>query len=171
MNWLGDINWFAVHAKRFRETLAASTLGALGLEVFLPMVKVELPDRAVIRAKSKPLFCGYFFARFVPAISLETVESAQGVLHVVKSGLWPIPVGDQVVLEIQNRVEADGLICLHPRELRPGDRVSIHEGPFAGMMGKVEAEMDDRKRVAILLETLWDARLLIEKQWLEVEAA
>jgi transcriptional antiterminator RfaH len=170
MDWFCDIQWFAVHVKRFRETVAASSVRALGLEAFLPMIKVDCPEREVIRVGAKALFPGYFFARFSPAISLEAVEGARGVLQVIKSGTLPIPIEDQVVQEIQNRVEMDGLIRLAFRELQAGDRVSIQEGPFAGMMGRVEAEVDDRKRVAILLESLWDARVLIERQCLEVEA-
>lgn len=171
MDWLSDINWFAVHTKRFRETVAASSVDALGLEVFLPMVKVECLDRVVIKVGSKALFPGYFFARFRPGVCLDSVESARGVLHVIKSGIYPIPVEELVVSEIRNRVEEDGLIRLKRVELTPGDRVSIQDGPFAGMVGRIEAELDDRKRVAILLETLWNARVLIEKRCLEVEAA
>lgn len=171
MDWFRDINWFAVHVKRFREIVAASSVRALGLETFLPLVKVDCPEHAVIKVDSKALFPGYFFARFSPAVFLNSVECARGVLQVIKSGLYPIPVEEQVIWEIQNRVEADGLIRLERRELKPGDRVSIQEGVFAGMMGRVEAELDDRKRVAILLETLWDARVLIESQFLEVENA
>jgi hypothetical protein len=39
------------------------------------------------------------------------------------------------------------------------------------MMGRVEAELDDQKRVAILLETFWNARAVIEKRSIEAEAA
>jgi hypothetical protein len=39
------------------------------------------------------------------------------------------------------------------------------------MMGRVERELDDRKRVAILLESLLNARALIERRWLQAEAA
>jgi len=171
MDWLRDLNWFAIHVKRFREAVAASSVAALGLEVFLPMIKVECPEHLTIKVGSKPLFQGYFFARFNPEISLGSVESARGVLHVIKSGSSPIPVDDQVVREVQNRVEADGLIRLRERELKPGDRVSVQEGPFAGMMGRVEAELDDRRRVAILLEALGQARLVIERRWVQVEVA
>jgi transcription antitermination factor NusG len=171
MDWFHGINWFAIHVKRFRESVAASSVAALGLEVFLPMVKVQPLERFAVKGGSKPLFAGYFFARFNPEISLGPVECAQGVLRVIKSGLCPIPVEDQVVREIQNRMEEDGLIRLQRRELRPGDRVSIEEGLFAGMMGRVEAELDDRWRVAIFLETLWNARVLIEKRWVGLETA
>jgi transcriptional antiterminator RfaH len=171
MRTFTTINWFAVRTKRFRETLASSGVAALGLEAFLPMIKVESAKDVVIRCNSKPLFPGYFFARFNSAISLQAVESARGVVHVIKSGVLPVPVDDEIVREIQDRVEADGLICLQKRELKIGERVSIQEGPFAGMMGKLEAELDDRRRVAILLETLWNARIVIDKRWLDAEAA
>jgi transcriptional antiterminator RfaH len=165
------MNWFAIHVKRFRESLAAASVAGLGLEVFLPMLKVEGQERAVIKTGFKPLFPSYFFARFNPETGLGPVEGARGVLHVIKAGACPIPVEDEVVAEIQDRVEADGLIRLRRNPLKPGDRVSIEEGPFEGMFGRVEAELDDQRRVAIFLESLWPARVLIEKRSLEVEAA
>jgi transcriptional antiterminator RfaH len=117
------------------------------------------------------LFPGYFFARFCPRDSLELVERARGVLRVVSSGRFPIPVEDDVVRQIQERIEEDGFITLHQRPLKPGETVSIQGGPFEGLLGRVERESDDRSRVAILLETLLRARVLIEKRWLESVAA
>jgi len=164
------MNWFAIHVKRFRESLAAASVAGLGLEVFLPLIQVQPQDQAVIKAASRPLFPSYFFARFNPEQFLGPVEGARGVLYVIKAGACPIPLEDEVVEEIQNRVEADGLIRLARNPLKPGDRVSIEEGPFEGMFGRVEAELDDQRRVAIFLESLWQARVLIEKRWLELEA-
>ena len=169
--WQQDISWYAVHVKRFRESVAAASVGALGLEVFLPMVKADGLRSAVIQVESTPLFPSYFFARFNAELSLSAVECSRGVLQVIKSGSYPISVDDQVIQEIQNRVHPDGLIRLQRRELKPGDRVSIENGPFAGMMGRVEAEPDDRKRVAILLETLWQARVLVDRRWVEAATA
>ena len=40
-----------------------------------------------------------------------------------------------------------------------------------GLMGRVERESDGEKRVAVLLETLLHARVLIERQCLEAQAA
>jgi transcriptional antiterminator RfaH len=169
--FIQTMNWFAIHAKRFRETLAAASISELGLKIFLPVLKVDSPEQSPPKNGFKPLFPGYFFARFDPDISLAPVESARGVLQVIKSGTCPISVDDQVVEEIQGRVEADGFIRLVCSKLKPGDRVSIEDGPFAGMFGRVEAELDDQRRVAIFLECLWQARVLIEKRWVQLEAA
>lgn len=170
MDWFHDINWFAVYAKRFRERLAAHSVGTQGVEVFLPMVKVECFEDVVIKVGSKPLFPGYFFARFCPEVSLVAVESSHGVLQVVRCGRYPIPVNDKAVQEIQERVQADGLIRIRRQGFKPGDRVSVQSGPFEGMMARVERELDDEKRVAILLEALSYARVLIEKRWVQAAA-
>jgi transcriptional antiterminator RfaH len=171
MEWSDDINWFAVHAKRFREAIAATGVRALGVEAFLPMLKVECLPETVIKVESKPLFPGYFFARFSPQVFLQTVECCSGVLHVIRSGLHPIPVEDSVIEEIRQRQGSDGRIRLGRRELKRGDRVSIQGGPFEGMVGLVESELDDNKRVALLLDALWQARVVMEKRWVQVQAA
>jgi transcriptional antiterminator RfaH len=166
-----DINWFAVHAKPRRESFAATNISALGIGILLPRIKVERRVRGAAQQGTKPLFPGYFFARFCPQDSFESVKAARGVLQVVSSGRMPIPVYEEVVREIQDRIEEDGLIRIRSHHFVPGTRVSIQSGPFEGMMGKVERELDDRKRVAIFLETLLNARVLIERRWIEVEAA
>jgi transcriptional antiterminator RfaH len=170
-NLWGEINWFALHTKPRREIFAAQNVAALGVESFLPRLKVERFGSDALRTIIKPLFPGYFFARFRPEDSLESVECSRGILHVVSSGRFPIPIEDQVVRDIQNRAEFDGLIRIRPRALKPGDRVFIQDGPFEGLMGRVERELDAGRRVTILLESLLHARVLIERQWLEAEAA
>jgi transcriptional antiterminator RfaH len=166
-----EINWFAIHAKTRKESFAATSINALGVEILLPRIKFERSVRSVVQMATKPLFPGYLFARFCPEDSFESVKCSRGVLQVVSSGIFPIPVQGEIVREIRDRIQEDGLILIPPQLLAPGTRVSIQSGPFEGMMGKVERESDDRKRVMILLETLLNARVLIEKRWLEAEAA
>lgn len=166
-----NTSWFAVHTKQRRESFACTNIHAIGVEVLLPRVRIERLVRGAAQPGIKPLFPGYFFARFCPADSFESVKTTRGVLQVVSSGRIPIPVPDVVVREIRDRVQEDGLIRIHPKALAAGTLVTIQSGPFEGMMGRVERELDDRKRVAIFLETLFNARVVIEKRWLEAEAA
>lgn len=166
-----DVSWFAIHAKPRRENFAATNISALGIRILLPRVKVERLVRGVAQQGTKPLFSGYIFARFSPEESFESVKAARGVLQVVSSGRTPIPVPDKVVQEIQDRVQEDGFIRIRPQGLAPGTRVAIQSGPFEGMMGRVERELDDRRRVAIFVETLFHARVVIERRWIEAEAA
>jgi transcription antitermination factor NusG len=168
--WKG-ISWFAVHAKPRREGFASKSIGALGIEVLFPQIKTERLVLGAPRQGVKPLFPGYFFAHFSPEHSFESVKAARGVLQVVSSGRIPIPVPDKIVHEIRDRIQEDGLIEIRRQVLAPGTLVTIQSGPFEGMMGRVERELDDRKRVAIFLETLFNARVLIERRWIEAEAA
>jgi transcriptional antiterminator RfaH len=164
-------SWFAVQTKPYQENMAAARVAKLDLQVFLPRIREERSVCSVVRMVTKALFPGYFFTRLCPLVSIDAVRYTPGVLRVVSSGRFPIPVDDEVVCELQDRAKEDGLIKIRPQGLKPGDRVSILDGPLEGLIGTVLREMDDRKRVAILLETLLRARVLIERRWLEAEAA
>jgi transcriptional antiterminator RfaH len=166
-----DVSWFAIHTKPRRESFASKNINALGIEVLLPRITVERLVRGVAQQGTKPLFPGYFFARFCPENAFEPVKATRGVLRVVGSGRTPLPVDAEIVKEIQGRIQQDGFIRIRPQVLAPGTLVTIQSGPFEGMMGRVERELDDRKRVAIFLETLFQARVLIERRWIAAEAA
>ena len=165
MDYLGEENWFAVQSKPKQEDLAAASIARLDVEVFLPRIRQEQPVCGVWRPVTKPLFPGYFFSRFCPLLLLDTVRYALGVLRIVGNSRFPLPVGDNIVSQIQSRVQTDGFIRLQQPPLRPGDKVLIEHGPLAGWMGEVEREWDDGKRVSILLEALQQARVLVQKQW------
>lgn len=161
-----ETHWYAIHTKPRQEALAATAVERLDVEVLLPKIKKEHWGRRHPCVVIKPLFPSYFFARFCSAISLDCVRFAHGVLNVISAGLVPLPVEDTIIHEIQSRHTQAGYIEMVALAFHPGDRVTIEEGPLAGWIGKVEREWDDGKRVAILLEALGRARVLIEKRWL-----
>jgi transcriptional antiterminator RfaH len=165
------IRWFAIHTKARREVFAAANIGVLGVKILLPQIKEERSMPAATRIAVKPLFPGYLFARFCPEKSMESIECTPGVLHVVSSGRFPVPVDDEFIREMQDRAEEDGFIRIRKRVPKPGDRVSIQDGPFEGLIGRVERWLDGGERVAILLEALLNARVLIESRRLQSEAA
>lgn len=163
--WWKEANWFAVQAKPFRENLAAASVAKLEVEAFLPKIKQEQSVCGVPRSVSKPLFTGYFFARFSPLPLLEAIRHARGVLRVVGTSRFPIPLDEQIISDLRARVEEDGFVKLKPPALERGDRVCIDEGPWQGTIGRFEQEWNDGRRVMILLEAIHKARLLIEKRW------
>jgi transcriptional antiterminator RfaH len=163
-----DNHWFALHTKTRREPFAAANVSGLGLDVLLPRLKIDRLSRHASTITTKPLFPGYFFARFSPENSLPSVKCAKGVLRVLSSGNFPIPIDDEVIHAIRARVLSDGYFQLPVKPLTPGDRVSILDGPFEGFMGRVEREFDDGRRVTIFLEAMQQARVSIEKRWLQL---
>ena len=168
MNLGRETNWYAVHAKARRESFAATNISGEGIEVFFPRIKQQRPVRGVTRTFIKPLFAGYFFAKFCPAVCLDLVRYAQGVLNVVSTGRFPIPLSEEIVESIRAQVQSDGCVQALVPAMRPGDWVSIEHGPFEGLIGRIAQEEDDRTRVTILLETMSRARVSVEKRWLSL---
>jgi transcriptional antiterminator RfaH len=162
MDFWQQTNWFAIQTKPQQEGLAVSHLRRLDLEVFLPRTRPEYLAQGAMRRSVRPLFPGYCFARFCPLLSLEAVQYAHGVLRVVGTRACPIAVAPEIIHSIQDRVRDDGFVWLEIRGFHAGDRVSIEEGPLAGWMGRVERESDDRRRVAILLETIHQTRVVVD---------
>jgi transcriptional antiterminator RfaH len=167
MDFWRETNWFAVQTKPYHESLAAARLRQFDLEVLLPRLQREQYVCGVPRLVSQPLFPGYLFARFCPLVSGEAIRYIPGVLRVVGNRQSPIPVEPQVISSIRDRIQADGFVWIQPRPLEAGEKVTIAHGPFVGWMAEVERELDDGKRVAILLGALQQAHMLIPKRWLE----
>jgi transcriptional antiterminator RfaH len=165
-----ETNWFAVQTKPNQEQLAVTAVSRLDVEVFFPRIKQEYSAGGTRRVATKPLFRGYFFARLCPFVLLDAVRYARGVLRLVGTSSFPIPIEAEIIASIRERVSDDGFVSLETRTFRPNDNVRIEEGLLAGWMGKVEREWDDGKRVLILLEAIHTARLLIEKRGLTLTA-
>jgi transcription antitermination factor NusG len=164
-------NWFAIQSKSRQEHLAARRVAELNLEVFLPQFREEQSAHDGIRSVSKALFSGYFFTQFCPLESFEAVRFTHGVLRVVGSNRFPIPVAPEIISGIRKQIQTDGFIRLERRGFQPGDKVTIERGPFQGWMGEVQREQDEGKRVMILLEEIQQARLSVEKGWLSATAS
>ena len=76
-----------------------------------------------------------------------------GVIGLIMDGIKPARVADQVIDDLRKR-ERNGLIELPKHsELRPGDRVRVLHGPFAGQLG-LYAGVRAHERVLVLLALL-----------------
>jgi transcriptional antiterminator RfaH len=155
------IDWYAVQTKAGAESAAVRTLNTLDLEVFLPLARRQ-PSRCL-----RPLFPGYCFARFAPPVHLHAVRYSRGVLRVVGARETPWPIADELVAEIRRRLDDDGIVTLEPRQFRSGDKVRVCHGPFEGFEGLFDSELDDPLRVAVFLDFIQRARVLLERDWIE----
>jgi len=119
----------------------------------------------------KPLFPGYLFARFRPSSHLHSIRYARGVNRVLCTGEVPIPLGEEVVNAITDRIGADGFVRNNGVVLRKGDPVIVNDGPLQGLAGVFERELSDGERAVILLKTVeYQATVLIEKMRLRPQA-
>jgi len=146
--------WFAVHTKSREETRAARFLDLKGITTFLPRLLVAHRHGSRRWQAAEPLFPGYLFARFLPEPGVfSAVCWTPGVKHVLWSNTGPAPVPDDVVMYLQARAGASGVIVRGPR-FRPGMRVRVRAGPLEHLEGIIDRPVSGRQRVRVLLELL-----------------
>ena len=162
--------WYAVLTRPRGEGLAEASIRAVGHEVFLPRARKERPTRGVRRLTILPLFSRYLFARFCVADELDSVRYARGVIRVVGNRTTPLEVAEALITEIRENLSPEGYFEIRERPVETGDRVTIEGGLFDGLLGKIERELNDGKRVALLLENLQHGPVIVEKRFLRATA-
>lgn len=164
--------WFAIQSRTGTETVTASHLRTTGIETLLPLIRKAIRHATrTTRMLPRPLFPGYFFARFCPAAALRAVAYSRGVLRVLGSGDRPMPVEETVIDGIHARMDEGGFVTLEERPFRAGDSVRIAEGPLTGWSGVFDRALNDSQRVVILINTLQEGRLVVRRDWLELSDA
>jgi len=146
-------SWYLVYTKPNAEYVAARFLLRKGFEVFLPEVKSPRPRRG---RTVVPLFPSYVFVRLdMECVALREIYGTPGVRTLVKFDGKPAIVPEEVIAYLQERVaEINRLGGLPTHTFRPGQRVYIRSGPFAGLEAIFEGPMSPSERVWVLLHVL-----------------
>jgi len=127
--------WYVLHTKSRHEAVVFDGLLKKSLEAFLPRVKVRSTRRDRKALIHIPLFPGYLFIRtdLQPRTHLEIVKTA-GVVRLIGTSQGPVPVPAETVASLKIMVASERPITTGSR-MRPGDRVMVVQGPFAGVTG------------------------------------
>jgi transcriptional antiterminator RfaH len=146
--------WHVLHAKPHKERQVADYLRAKKLAVYLPFVPVNpVNPRA---AHLRPFFPGYLFVKVDLAVyGLSALQWTPGLNRLLQFDDQPASVPDHFIAELKRRVEriqAAGGLKLSA--LKPGARVRITDGPFAGYEALFDARLADNDRVRVLLEMI-----------------
>ena len=125
--------WHAVWTRSRHEPLVCSELAARSIDTFLPTFTQvsRWSDRK--KLIEWPLFPGYCFARFEPAL-LPKVVRCNGVVAVLSNGGRPVPIPGFEIEALQ-RMVASGLPYDPCSQLAPGSRVRVVSGPLSGVVG------------------------------------
>ena len=142
--------WAAAQLVPQRDRLAEHFLQQAGFEIYAPRLRQPGIRNGRKVVATPPLFPGYLFV-FI-RLQWHTARWVLGVVRLVLSGGTPaaVPIGDQ---------HAQGARAQWPDrsarlpKLRPGDRVKVTAGPFAGHVG-LYAGMRPHERVEVLLAIL-----------------
>lgn len=156
-------SWYAVYTKARKEDSVAKLVSNAGVSVFLPKLKLKRLHKGNHREVIEPLFPCYIFALFLYPEEYSLVKYARGVRRVVGTPREPIPVDEKIISVIDARL-INGVAEIKPPDFKKGDRVGIVTGPFHGLMGIFEKEIPGKKRALILLDTILQVRVEIDKE-------
>lgn len=141
------MTWYALQHKPAQGDRAVLHLQNQDISCFYPKITVEKIRGGKRTQKLEPLFPGYIFINIEPTDPRwAKLRSTRGVLRVVSFAHNPAAIRDDVIAHVKkslDQVTAQGGI-------RPGQTVSLSEGPFEGIRAIFEA-YDGEQRAIVLI--------------------
>lgn len=131
MNTSCSDRWYALQTQLRTEQLVSAQLRSAGIQEYLPHNLQREPSRR--KSRQQPLFPGYVFCR-INLASGPKLYKIRYVVRIAGNGKQPTPIDDIEIDSIRKL-----LISTKPVESMPslvaGDRITVTQGPFAGISG------------------------------------
>ncbi len=155
--------WFVVNTKPKNEDRAANNFLSGGIEVLAPKLRLRKYKDGRFIYVIEPMFPSYIFVKFHPVDDYILVKYTRGVKTIVNFGGKIVPLHDEFIEYIKDKLE-DGVATIQPKGFKKGEKIVIKDGPFKGLSGIFEKELDGKERVAILLDGInFSAKMEIDK--------
>ena len=156
------LQWYALRSKPNKEGALWREIVARGVEVFYPQLRV-LPKNPRAR-KVRPYFPGYLFVQLdLQQSGYSTFAWMPHSRGLVSFGAEPATVPHALIQTLRKRVgeiNAAGGELLH--DLKQGDHVEIHSGPFAGYEAIFDMHLEGSERVQVLMKMLQGRLVQVE---------
>ena len=172
----GDRKWYAVHTYSGYEEAVKRNLKqritSLGMQE--KIFDVIVPTEQKIRIKGgkrvteeEKIYPGYVLVEMiVDDESWYVVRNTQRVTGFVGSGTQPVPLSDKELKDLMNRIHND--VPKHKVDLLPGDVISVVDGPFKDLDGKVGDIDEERGKVKVLI-SMFGRDTPVELDFLQVK--
>ncbi len=172
----GERNWYAVHTYAGYENAVLRNLKqrieSLGMEdrIFNAIVPTE--KKIKIKAgkrveEEEKIYPGYVLVdMIVTDDSWYVVRNTPRVTGFVGSGTIPVPLDKSEVETLFKRMNTG--IVKHTIDLSAGDLISITDGPFKDLEGKVSEVDSDRGKVKVLV-SMFGRETPVELDFLQVK--
>lgn len=144
-------HWYVVNTKPRNEERAATNLANGGVEVLAPKLKLRKYKDGKFVQVIEAMFPSYIFVRINPVDEYRLVKYARGVKTIVNFGGKIVPLPDEMIDFIRSRLD-NGVAVIKKKRLNKGEKIIVQDGPFKGLSGIFESELDGKERVAILLD-------------------
>jgi transcription elongation factor/antiterminator RfaH len=154
--------WYVVRSKPNKEEFLAEQFSAYGIKVFYPKIRVKTVNPRA--RKLRAYFPSYLFIQVdLETISVSTLHWMPGAVNLVSFDGQPASVPETLISAIERQVDqintSEKNMLLG---LKPGDIVSINDGPFAGYEAIFDGQLSGRERVRVLLTFLQKRQIPVE---------
>lgn len=148
-----EADWYVIHTCCHHEIRVEGRLQQIGMEVFLPRIKVVRRWRDRKKILDIPLFPGYLFVHDALETSpyYHQILKVPGVVRVLGEKHRLAPVDRETIDSIKISIASDRLYYPWPK-LPKGKQVRIIEGPLAGVIGVIRQHKDKKRKVIIEVE-------------------
>jgi transcription antitermination factor NusG len=152
---VGPLPWFALWTRSRHEQVVREQLAMKQIEAFLPTMPTWRRWKDRKKKVDLPLFPGYCFARFDPAVSLP-VLTCPGVVSIVSIAGTPAPIPDVELDSV--RVLAASDLAFDPCPLiHEGMTVEVIHGPLRGVVGRLVSKDAARSRLVLSVDLIGQA--------------
>jgi transcriptional antiterminator RfaH len=148
-----NLSWYVVQTKPGDEHRVETHLFNQEIETFLPLLETHQYYGGKLAQRIKPLFPNYLFGKLDLKLHYYKVKWTRGVSKILGTGDGLIPISENVIQTIREKVGKDNLIKLE-EELKEGDIVQITSGPFKELTGIFQKKVSDNGRVRVLLSLI-----------------
>ena len=175
-NITGERHWYVIHTYAGYENAVARNLKqrieSLAMEDKIFNVVVPTEKKIKIKASKRveeeeKIYPGYVLVEMVVTDdSWYVVRNTPRVTGFVGSGVHPVPLGKKEIDELFRRMNAD--TPKHNIDLEVGGQVTIVDGPFKELDGKV-AEVDNERGKVKVLVSMFGRETPVELDFLQMK--
>lgn len=143
-------SWFLAQVKPNVDQIASRNLERQGFTTFQPMERRSIVRRGKLVEQLRPFFSGYLFITYPSASApWSLVNSTYGVSRLVKFGDRPAPVPVEVVTNLLEACDENGVVTAVP-VVSVGDRVEVIHGALTSFVGQVHRLTPDERAIVLL---------------------
>ena len=157
-------SWYLIYTKAKGEELAHDNLLRQGFNAYLPKIKREKRLRGKYRPIVEALFPRYLFIQLdVKTDNWMPIRSTIGVSNMVRFGGIPAQVPHELVSELQNFDNDDGLQDVQETKYQTGQEVMFVSGSLNGYRAIFDKYVSG-ERISVLLDIVGKhTRMLISR--------
>lgn len=147
-------SWVALYTKPNQEGIALENVRRQSYNAYCPMIVRTVRHARRTKKVKRPLFSGYVFVGLDTEVDQwRPLLSTRGVQSLVCFGSHPGELPSGFVEQLQEYEKSGVLEALATPDFKPGDLVSICDGPFRDFIARVVSHSDN-ERVWLLLDMM-----------------